>query len=138
MENYPEKVWIENEDADHNEGCGFWYEWKAFRASKAYIREDLSDTSSSYTYVGKDGKPVLARDLENERDELRAQLSQARNAALEQAAKWLEAQAPLTEHQINRMTAIEQIDCIHAVTRSNNCRKDAAAIRALKSPEQEK
>jgi len=29
----------------------------------------------TYHYIGKDGKPVLARDLEDERDELRAELA---------------------------------------------------------------
>ncbi|MBY6005412.1 hypothetical protein KUV62_15915 [Salipiger bermudensis] len=33
--------------------------------------------AQSYTYIGKDGKPVLARDLEDERDALRARLDEA-------------------------------------------------------------
>lgn len=32
--------------------------------------------SSEYRYIGKDGKTVLARDLEDERDALKAQLEQ--------------------------------------------------------------
>ena len=40
-------------------------------------RDALRD---QYTYIGKDGKSVLARDLEDERDKLRQQLAEARNA----------------------------------------------------------
>lgn len=38
--------------------------------------------AQSYTYIGKDGKPVLARDLEDERDALRARLDEAERAFL--------------------------------------------------------
>lgn len=34
--------------------------------------------AQSYTYIGKDGKPVLARDLEDERDALRARLDEVK------------------------------------------------------------
>lgn len=47
-------------------------------------RDALRD---NYTYIGKDGKSVLARDLEDERDALKAELAGARNAALDEAAK---------------------------------------------------
>ena len=50
-----------------------------------------------YYYIGKDGKTVLARDLKDQRDALasenaalRAQLSTARDDALEEAANMVE------------------------------------------------
>lgn len=36
--------------------------------------------ASTYTYIGKDGKPVLARDLEDQRDEVMNQLDSARHS----------------------------------------------------------
>jgi hypothetical protein len=32
---------------------------------------------TEYRYIGKDGKPILARDLEDQRDELQAKLAKA-------------------------------------------------------------
>lgn len=46
---------------------------KALEAEVAALR-----AGQTYRYIGKDGKTVLARDLEDERDELRAQLAEAR------------------------------------------------------------
>lgn len=37
-----------------------------------------------YRYIGKDGKPILARDLEDQRDELQVKLAEAL-AALDEA-----------------------------------------------------
>jgi hypothetical protein len=45
----------------------------------------LRKQAAKYTYIGKDGKSVLAKDLEDERDALRLQLAEARNAALVEA-----------------------------------------------------
>jgi hypothetical protein len=39
---------------------------------------------TEYRYIGKDGKPVLARDLEDQRDDLQAKLAKAL-AALDEA-----------------------------------------------------
>ena len=42
-----------------------------------YVRKDLHDalrSSQSYTYIGEDGKPRQARDMEDEIDALRAAL----------------------------------------------------------------
>ncbi len=40
---------------------------------------DALQSTQSYTYIGKDGKPVLARDLEDERDDLRAIIAEFRD-----------------------------------------------------------
>lgn len=47
----------------------------------AELKETLARVlaTQTYTYYGKDGKPVLARDLEDERDELRQQLADERS-----------------------------------------------------------
>lgn len=46
---------------------------------KGVITEEIEKilAAQSYTYIGTDGKPVLARDLEDERDALRARLDEA-------------------------------------------------------------
>jgi hypothetical protein len=38
---------------------------------------------TEYRYIGKDGKPILARDLEDQRDELQDKLTKAVNALRE-------------------------------------------------------
>ena len=40
---------------------------------------DALQSTQSYTYIGKGGKPVLARDLEDERDDLRAIIAEFRD-----------------------------------------------------------
>lgn len=35
---------------------------------------------TEYRYIGKDGKPILARDLEDQRDDLQAKLTKALTA----------------------------------------------------------
>lgn len=47
-------------------------------------RDALRKAVDSYSYIGRDGKMVLAKDLEDERDALRAQLQAARDDALEE------------------------------------------------------
>lgn len=44
---------------------------------------------TEYRYIGKDGKPILARDLEDQRDELQAKLAKAL-AALDEAIYMLD------------------------------------------------
>ena len=45
-------------------------------ATEAALRAQLADwqAAQGYRYIGKDGKPVLARDLEDQRNALRAQV----------------------------------------------------------------
>ena len=38
---------------------------------------------TDYRYIGKDGKPILARDLEDQRDELQTKLTKAVNVLQE-------------------------------------------------------
>ena len=38
---------------------------------------------SEYRYIGKDGKPILARELEDQRDELQVKLAKAVNVLQE-------------------------------------------------------
>jgi hypothetical protein len=38
---------------------------------------------TEYRYIGKDGKPILARELEDQRDELQVKLTKAMNALRE-------------------------------------------------------
>lgn len=44
---------------------------------------------TEYRYIGKDGKPILARDLEDQRDELQDKLTKAL-AALDEAIYMLD------------------------------------------------
>ncbi|GLO70292.1 hypothetical protein MACH17_18090 [Phaeobacter inhibens] len=64
---------------------------------------------------------------------LRAQLQAARDEALEEAAERIEGQAPFTEGQMQNTPLLIQLNNIHGVNRSVNCRRDATLIRALKS-----
>lgn len=58
-------------------------------------------------------------------------MESAQRQTLEAAAAYLESQAPFSVEQINNATVMQQLDAIHGVTRSQNCRKDAEAIRNL-------
>ena len=87
MTDAPERIWALSDrrktwqDHPPDDGQREW-QWEA------YIRSDLvSDITAerdalrdNYTYIGKDGKPVLARELEDERDQLKAELAEARVA----------------------------------------------------------
>ncbi|MBO9441411.1 hypothetical protein J7363_04855 [Phaeobacter italicus] len=79
-------------------------------------RDALRKAVDSYSYIGRDGKMVLAKDLEDERDALRAQLQAARDEALEEAA----------EQAISNAGSWEDAEGDAAVVISNQ-------IRALKS-----
>lgn len=48
-------------------------------------RDALRKAVDGYAYIGRDGKVTLAKDLENERDQLRTQLHTAHNAGLDAA-----------------------------------------------------
>lgn len=48
------------------------------RKHMAVMDDKKSDkTMAEYRYIGKDGKPILARDLEDQRDELQVKLTKA-------------------------------------------------------------
>lgn len=48
------------------------------RKHMAVMDDKKSDkTMVEYRYIGKDGKPILARDLEDQRDELQVKLNKA-------------------------------------------------------------
>jgi|26BtaG_2_1085354.scaffolds.fasta_scaffold10234_3 hypothetical protein len=68
---------------------------KAQRAINMINAENdaLRKAFDSYSYIGRDGKSVLAKDLEDERDALRAQLQTARDEALEEAANLMRTAA---------------------------------------------
>lgn len=95
-----------------------------------FERTALSKKLAGYSYIGKGGKPVLVRDLENERDALRAeleemtaikdihqnkrheyseQLAEARNAALEEAAATAYGPMPSYGHEFNNPDSLGRI-----------------------------
>lgn len=96
-----------------------WRDAKALRdrieeleAENERLNERLRE---SYRYIGKDGKTVLARDLEDERDELKAKLEKAVEA-LKRAAQ---------EHRV-----IAGMDLIGASATAYNAARDAEATLA--------
>jgi len=74
----PERIWITLTQA-----VSGWIRIKSLERVPRleYIRADiLADwqASQGYRYIGKDGKPVLARDLEDERDAAQAEIAKLR------------------------------------------------------------
>lgn len=68
----PERIWY---SPSFSKYYGFAYK-RNDGSLPEYIR---ADTLKPYVYIGKDGKPITARELEDERDTLRAQLNEALN-----------------------------------------------------------
>lgn len=71
----------------HHRDCPYYPEsltkLNADRIEALLAERDALRAAQSYTYIGKDGKPVLARDLEDERDALEAE-----NQRWRDVAKW--------------------------------------------------
>lgn len=67
-----EAAWMQAIDQANKNG----QQYDELNAELELARAQLADFQASqhYRYIGKDGKPVLARDLEIERDELRTQV----------------------------------------------------------------
>ena len=77
-------------------------------------------SAQKYRYIGKDGKPVLARDLEDRIEQLEARANAATAAAYEVAAREVECGCGAGPCQ----------------NTANCAEEDAAAIRALATPDQ--
>jgi hypothetical protein len=81
MTEAPEKMWVFPKDDWFIAGASNVPIVAAGANNVEYTRSDiLADwqASQGYRYIGKDGKPVLARDLEDERDTLRAEVERLR------------------------------------------------------------
>lgn len=70
----------------HHRDCPYYPEsltkLNTDRIEALLAERDALRAAQSYTYIGKDGKPVLARDLEDERDALEADNQRLRDALI--------------------------------------------------------
>jgi hypothetical protein len=70
------------ERGEHHTGS-FWWRAKLSIFDTLIAERDALRAAQSYTYIGKDGKPILARDLEDERDALRAENQRLRATSID-------------------------------------------------------
>jgi hypothetical protein len=84
-------TWLDESDGPDMVECVRIDGYRALLAERDALR-----AAQSYTYIGKDGKPILARDLEDERDALEAENQRLREAAkpFDDAARDRAAEAP--------------------------------------------
>lgn len=74
VERFIERCWLTDPDPDRTETMV-----RALFAERDSLQETVNalHSAQSYTYIGKDGVPVLARDLEDQRDALQAKVEAA-------------------------------------------------------------
>lgn len=101
------------------------------RADDAEAERDALRNAQSYTYIGKDGKPILARDLEDQRDALLAERDRLREALAEHSM-------PCTCHEAYSGRKMQDPEC-RAGEYGDHCREAIGLpplcqynIRALK------
>ena len=112
--------------------------WNIMVIARALVteRDALRD---KYTYIGKDGKSVLAKDLEDERDALRLSLAEARNAALDEAAAPFLEEAEHDESGLlySSLVGIPISNAAELQKSADRAQSNADRILALKTPLQE-
>ncbi|UWR51561.1 hypothetical protein [Phaeobacter inhibens] len=87
----------------------------------------LRKAVDSYSYIGRDGKAVLAKDLEDERDALRAQLQAAQNETAKTLwQEYLRVDDWLLTSRYERHSARCAIRCVAATCAQTMCRSGHA------------
>lgn len=119
----------------HHRDCPYYPEsltkLNADRIEALLAERDALRAAQSYTYIGKDGKPVLARDLEDERNTLEAQVEGSLTILAQERAEVLKLREQLAKVEEVLKDALKYNTAMHGGAGAYNKRiKDT--IAALK------